>query len=555
MSTRIAGLLLLASLINISAMFFYQIGADIPFHSVFMDCFSIQFWQGDLYPRWCFDNNTGLGVPAFLYYFPLPYYIAALLYPLYVGGLSHYAVFIIAFFFATFFTGVTCFLWLKDIVTPRFALLSTLLLLFMPYRMEAMLYRGAYTELWAMVWMPLVFKYTRRVVKGENDIAWLAMAFGLTLLSNVPCAFIVALASGLYVLMMTHKSWNPKFAYACGMLWGGVLAAFYLLPGLYYRQFMAPFDKQSAAKGAHIIPNGFMDMFAVHWIGRIVIFLCLVMAVTAILSAYVTHNRSRIPDIFIRREAVAWAAVFAVCLFLLFPISAPFYDHLGPLAAIVFPWRMQMIFMCCAVFMAAVWMQWLAKPRQRSHMNADMIIFCSLLFLISFLELVDYSKSTELFDNAVAVRFIAEPEYRTQWADSNHFGPQYLMDRFVSKNREKSVVISGKGQAYIRHWAWDGIELHTESNAPFVVRLDHNYFPLWKAQTDMHELVTLRPEEQTGQMLLDIPAGEHNILLTYSVLNGSPYLVIANVLSAMAWLAIVAVYMRRKRFDNLRSAC
>ncbi len=106
-----------ASLVNILPLILYNISGDIDFHLVLIECFARQFWQGDIYPRWCMDANA-LGSSLPLFYFPLSYYVAALLYPLSHLGMSVHGIYTLSLLLATMVTVLTCYLWLRDIVSP-----------------------------------------------------------------------------------------------------------------------------------------------------------------------------------------------------------------------------------------------------------------------------------------------------------------------------------------------------------------------------------------------------------------------------------------------------
>lgn len=159
-------LMFAAALVNVSPFFLHYVGADILTYVVWMQCFSEQLWQGDLYPRWCMAANGGQGASDFLFYYPLPFYVAALFQPLVQFGLSYYGLFVLLCFLASVFAAVTCFSWLKDMVEPRYALLVSILYLFMPYHLDMNFFRGAYSEMWSFGLLPLLFKYVRRMAMG-----------------------------------------------------------------------------------------------------------------------------------------------------------------------------------------------------------------------------------------------------------------------------------------------------------------------------------------------------------------------------------------------------
>ena len=62
---------------------------------------------------------------------------------------------------------------------------------------------------------------------------------------------------------------------------------------------------------------------------------------------------------------------------------------------------------------------------------------------------------------------------------------------------------------------------------------------------DSGQPVPMRPENDTGQMLLDVPKGEHSIELHYDVATDYPALAFARWISLLAWL-VAAVYSVKK---------
>ena len=55
---------------------------DTVWHVIYFDNFATQFFSGEIYPRWLYLTNGGLGGPTFFFYQPMSYYIAAIFRPL-----------------------------------------------------------------------------------------------------------------------------------------------------------------------------------------------------------------------------------------------------------------------------------------------------------------------------------------------------------------------------------------------------------------------------------------------------------------------------------------
>jgi|GEM_PF-2233367 len=546
--------LLLASCVNIAWMLLYTIAADLHMHLIWIDCFAREFWQGDLYPRWCFDANEGLGVPLFFFYFPLPYYAAALFYPLTYMGVSPYMLFTLLCFIATCLTALSCFSWLKDIVAPQYAVLVTMLFLFMPYRMEVMYFRVGYAELWCMVFLPLVFKYIRRIaMKDATSVMPLALSIGLAFLAHGPSTVIALLFGGVYVLMMTGMTHLPKIYYGISAFWGIALAAFYLVPAWYYQKFLAmSASKEKLVEGFSGWANGYisLDMLSGLLARPIEAFGLTVLCLFGISYLLLIHS-PRVGDGFVRREIVAWTVMSILVLCLIFPVSAPFYALMGGVSKFIFPWRMQMIVMMGFTYVIAVWVQWFYAPRDHRRWKMAYGVAALVILTIGF-ALVDDDQS--LSPDAPRMRIskvINTHEYRSQWIDPYHWRKRSIFLRHDRRDSiPKAELVSGQGDISVTNWRSEGIELQTQSDEPISIRLDHNYFPSWQANLDKQRVIPIRPENKTGQMLLDIPAGNHSITITHSVAHGNPNLIISQWVSIAALVVMLSAWFRPKRFDN-----
>ena len=58
-------------------------GHDFWAHTTWGGHFARQFWDGELYPRWLAYHNEGLGSPTFFFYPPLPFWLTAVIAPLF----------------------------------------------------------------------------------------------------------------------------------------------------------------------------------------------------------------------------------------------------------------------------------------------------------------------------------------------------------------------------------------------------------------------------------------------------------------------------------------
>src|SRR5689334_7905096 len=95
---NIVVLALLSAALNTLPIIIFHVGGDLILYITQTKCFSEQLLSGILYPRWCMEANLGMGSPIPIFYFPLPFYLSSLFYPLRHIDPSLYLTFICSVF-------------------------------------------------------------------------------------------------------------------------------------------------------------------------------------------------------------------------------------------------------------------------------------------------------------------------------------------------------------------------------------------------------------------------------------------------------------------------
>ncbi|MDE3060644.1 MAG: hypothetical protein KGJ06_06495, partial [Pseudomonadota bacterium] len=414
----------MAATLNVVPLLLASPGGDIFFHYALIDCFSHQFWQGDLYPRWCIEANAGLGSPAFLFYYPLPYYLAAFAYPaLKLFGLGVESVTLFSFWLSSVVAFLTAWLWLKDVITPRRALLGALAYIFMPYRMKLMLFNSALAELWCLTWTPLLFLYTRRLVAGEHA-SWpkLALVIAASLITHISATVFALLGCGVQALCQASGGRRASILALAG---AGVLAiaatAVYWVPAMY----LQPFLNAEALAESHQVPiNRYMTIEdIVHYGGHAysAVTLVLTFLMAAALGVAAIRHRDALP-VAVRREAMAWLILAVAGIVLCSFLSAPLWQRFDYVRMGILPWRAQALVMYGAVYLLAVKMQWLVSPRQQKTWKGDyvaLIGFMGLLAVMFLMERVPMEES--LYRRIERAQIVTAREYRPPATDAVEF--------------------------------------------------------------------------------------------------------------------------------------
>jgi hypothetical protein len=530
-------------------------GGDIIFHYTLIDCFSKQLWQGNIYPRWCMEAEAGLGSLPFLFYFPLPYYVAAMFYPLRYFGVSMDTMYLALLWTVNTVTIITCWHWLKDIISPGRALLVTAFFLFMPYRMELMAFRSAYAELWCVALLPLLFLFTRRLIKEDaKNWVFLAGVLTLCLLTHVPATLAGLLACGLQILFFTGRDLLRKIYFTGAVLLAGAATLFYTLPANYFVQYLYPEVIETVLK---TWANSYVTWEDVVTNGHI--YLTIGLSVTAILTAglsiFILRKQADISDPYIQQESKVWIITAILAFFLLFRISDPLWQLVTQYITAAFPWRMQILIICAATYLLAIKSQWLMSAKQLKTWKADYIAAVGVTALFGLFVIVSRDEDKiHIFNKAVDNHLVQAQVYRTRWTDKEVIDTYNIYA--LAEDGKPRIQVVGKGMVTEQQWDWRGIVFNAEMSKPGTIRLKHFYFPIWKLKIDGSPSENIAPERHSGLMLVRVPAGTHQVQLHIDINAAMGWLYsLAKIISLIAiTVLIVIIFFCRSNantcFDN-----
>ncbi len=113
---------------------------------------------------------------------------------------------------------------------------AAILYMWMPYHLAIDFYaRGAFAELCAFVWMPLIlFAVVRLVTGGRFGFVGLSAAYAGLCLTHLPVTLMLSLVPPAYAFCRAarERKMGATFQTLAAMILGASLAAVYLLPAL-----------------------------------------------------------------------------------------------------------------------------------------------------------------------------------------------------------------------------------------------------------------------------------------------------------------------------------
>lgn len=188
--------------------------------------------------RWVPDAGYAYGYPQFNYYPPLPYYVGAIMHRVGIQYIDSVKILFIAGFVLS---AITMFILVSALINNWSGFVAALLYTYIPYKAVEVYVRGALSEFWAQIFFPLIFYFIYKLIKTgkQKFIVLLGVSIALLATTHTLMTMIfapVALVWALYWLW--GQKWNHLNKIILGGMLGFGLAAFFLLPVAFERQFV-----------------------------------------------------------------------------------------------------------------------------------------------------------------------------------------------------------------------------------------------------------------------------------------------------------------------------
>lgn len=507
---------------------------DAPHSVFFLTEFDAALRDGVWYPGWGTDHAFGYGWPTFVFYPSLAYYAAA---GFHVLGASQVVAVKWTWALATMGAGLAMYAFARHIMGRNRGLLAAIVYIYVPYHLADIYVRAALAEYCAFVWMPLTLLafhlLAERVTARRIGLAGLLYG-ALWMTHNVTAlAFTPLLA--VYVLFRIlaeprpdqGRAWNDRFVQAAAALAGAFLglgvAAALVLPNLleriyinqeqwvrasydYSLHFVYPFQFLSSFWGYGAAGPGPVDGMSFQ-LGAVPVILSLV----ATVGAFWRPARERALTLF-------FGCATVLVVFLMLPVSAPIWEML-PIAALVqFPWRLLAL---TTVTMAIL--SGLAIPRAPdSNLDPRILVLSLVAILGSYAYTLPEYTSVPAGADGLQLILEFEAEYPDMIGMTAWTQEMPTTSPLVAQYRSGDDLVTAEALA-----PGATVELLRAAGASDLVSVQSEngtallfytyYFPGWRVYVDGERLPEerLRPEGVYGLLAVDIPAGEHDVLLRW----------------------------------------
>lgn len=493
-------------------------GDDSTSHAISYSHFASHLWQGDLYPRWIPTMNGGLGSAFFFYYPPVPYYLTSVLHPAFPSDSFGWHQLGIGATAALIASGLILYIWLNPLVGRTASLISALVYMLLPYHLNIDLYtRGAYAELWAFVWMPLVLLSIDWVSKRRKfGVVGLSLSYALLVMTHLPSAVIFSLVPVAYSLVQAEKNRRIRVfsLTVAGMGIGIGLSSIYLVPALALQRFSFQFN---ANTGHYFYGNWFLFTGLNRSTNSTLFWFTLEVAALALLAFVVV----RAGAVVMNKVATFWFVIVIVTIVMMSPISGVVWRAVPTLQQVQFPWRFNVVLSLASAVLLAI--AFTSRPRRAPRL----VLQLALVLLMGIWSYDAFHRGW----NAYPVHYIdqAVVNERNVWLDQsrdqNEYRPRWVVSiretdlnellQRLGKTPEMAgtAALNGPGTVRITNWQRKGISLEVNATEPAVVEVSQFYFPGWEARLDNAGNLDVNPSIPGGLVAVSVPAGSHQVLL------------------------------------------
>ena len=193
--------------------------------------FHLSFTSGQIPVRWAPSLFYGLGYPAFIVNFHLPYYLMEAVYSVGVGLVDTYKI---VLGLSVIASAVFAFLFLRSIFSTLPAIVGSLFFVYSPYRFATLYVRGAIGEALAIAFIPLIFWSLELFSKGKKYGGPLFAIGTFLLVTAHPVIFLIFVPVILSYLLFLRKKIRGIFWF----LMGCVASSFAIIPYFFERKYL-----------------------------------------------------------------------------------------------------------------------------------------------------------------------------------------------------------------------------------------------------------------------------------------------------------------------------
>ncbi len=541
-------------------------GGDSPFLLQRLHQMTANLRAGVFPVRWMPDAAYGLGYPFFSYYAALPYYIGGLLA---LAGLDLLTAVKLTQTLGFLAAALAMYGWSRRRADPLAAGLTAVAYTAAPFHLVNVYVRGdSLSEFYAFVFYPLILWALDSTRRTRRGVIWAALAYAGLLLTHNISAFIFTPFVLLAILMQPGPEWlRNALRGLAALVLGMLLAAWFWVPALKESPLVqlgtvtqGYFHYTNHFRALNLVQNRFLFDYSISSDARTPFAMGLMQAVGAALGAIwliVCLVRRRLD-----RTGVFLLLGLILATLMITPLSKPLWDHLPLLPMVQFPWRflsVQALF--AAAVTAAPFAHLLPLRPSRFTFYVLRLTFYFLLFTLPLSVLLPlHPDRLPIGPQDVTTERLLLYELFTGNIGTT-IRHEYLYRAVVPRPFTSDALVEPDGPPHAIPLDGDALEATLLARAPARqvwrvvgdgggVAFPILYWPGWRARIDGRP-ADVRPVEGSGYIALDVPPGEHTVVL---YLGRTPLRAAAEAVSLAAALGMLAAVgltgTRRRRRES-----
>lgn len=516
------------------------------------------FLDGQIPCRWVPDMGYGYGYPQFNYYGPLPYYLMTIIHFI---GFNFLTVVNIGFIFALILGNLSMFLLGYELWGGLGGIFSAIAYAYSPYRGSDIFSRGAMSESWAFVFLPLIFLFSYRLLHKVTprvmallslSLAGLIFTHNVTTLIAIPFlgAFFMV---GLILYRPKHlvKLMSVARSFIIALIWGIASSASFLFGVIFEKSYAHTesmiggyFDYRAhfvtiyqlfistfwGTGSSEIGPHDELSFF----IGPVLL-IFLFISLTLLIIKRKTIKRNQIL-MFVSLLILGGAAAFMT-----HEKSSTFWKLIPPLIYLQFPWRF--LVMVNFFLAASVGAISLSLVRSSRFTIPAIFLLATVFFNQGFLkpsQFFSYSQSEKFsgpsWDKQMTISIF---DYLPTAAKFPPNAPAPYLPQIISGNIGIQKYQSGSNWFSFTSESKDGAE----------VRVPTFCFPGWKLLVD-GKSTPFSCATELGLVQFKLPAGTHTVALK---LGESPIRLIGDALT-LIFLPLSLFVIIKNQHETVKQA-
>lgn len=519
-------------------------GQDMILHIFQADQFTQSLHEGVFYPRWIPDFNNGYGSPNFIFYSPLSYYFVSAL-KIFTHSLT--TSMITALWFSYFLSGIAMYITTKKMFGGTGSLLAAIIYQILPYHLFDLYIRGTFAELFAFIWFPLIILFLYKTIESRNPsaMAGLSVSYAGLICTHLVSGYMFTFVIGAYLIynffLLKEKKriLKPFISLICGL----GLSSVYILPVIFERKFVQIDYIVTCSVGDYKKNYLFMlDKFQEGLRNFYIPLHTIVVLETIFIFFIAVFIRKNKQVLLQRPQQNFFFILFLVAFFLTTPLSRPVWDIVPGFPFLQFPWRWVLITELSLCFLLAYVFAHRDGSSLRSIKLRKVIMHFLIILCLASSALI--WKST-IIPNAL-IEQIVRPEEIRNFIIPYEYTPLWVKDvRKISTDTDhkRVSVISGTAVFDVAEWNAERRIINVKGASDALMRIATFYYPGWEA-TIGGKKTPIKIEQETGAMLIEIPAGKHKLIIQF---RDTPLRYYAKLISLFSFCVILvgAFYPKR----------